>query len=330
MSDNIDESSALNHLDQIDEKHGINQQVEIHKKEPSKSLGKASTYSNSMSDAEESPWKILNFSLLPSEGLFYEANSEIVLKSAKNKEIKHWSTMDEHDPIDVREKINFILNKCIKFKVKGTNHRFNANDISNVDLYHLLFRIHELTFPNMENKLMAKIKCKSKACGHVNKIQVTSKNLIGFNIPSELMQWYSQEEKCFVVESEKVGETLRFYMPTNGVLSELRRYKNKEIQKGRSIDDSFYSIAPYMVKDWRDLTDVNILQIKSSYDGWGGIKFTAVYKFIEELKKTSLNRVLGSCEKCKSRLEDHIFLGGSFTTKDIFIISGGFNEFIGA
>lgn len=330
MSDNIDESSALNHLDQIDEKHGINQQIEIDKKEPSKSLGKASTYSNSMSDAEESPWKILNLELLPSTGAFYDINSELVLKSAKNKEIKHWSTMDEHDPLDVREKINFIINKCAKFKVKGTNRYFNANDLCNTDLYHLLFRIHELTFPNAENKLMAKIKCKNKSCGHINRTHVTSKNLLGFNVPANLLQWYSPEERCFVIDSEKVGEVLRFYLPTNGVLSEFRRYKNKEIQSGRSIDESFYNIAPYMIKDWRDLTDQNILQIKSSYDGWGDIKFTAVYKFIEELKKTSLNRVLGSCEKCKSRLEDHIFLGGSFTTKDIFIISGGFNEFIGA
>lgn len=330
MSDNIDESSALNHLDQLDEKHGINKQVEIDKKEPTKSLGKAKSYSNSMSDAEESPWKILNLDLLPSMGAFYDVSSELVLKSAKNKEIKHWSTMDEHDPLDVREKINFIINKCVKFKVKGTNRYFNANDLCNADLYHLLFRIHELTFPNAENKLMARIKCKSKSCGHINRIHVTSKNLLGFNVPANLLQWYSPEERCFVVDSEKVGEVLRFYLPTNGVLSEFRRYKNKEIQSGRSIDDSFYNIAPYMIKDWRDLTDQNILQIKSSYDGWGDIKFTAVYKFIEELKKTSLNRVLGSCEKCKSRLEDHIFLGGSFTTKDIFIISGGFNEFIGA
>ncbi len=330
MSDNIDDSSALNHLDDLDKKHGVNKQIEIDKKEPEKSLGKSSTYSNTLSAAEESPWKILNFKLLPSLGAFYEVNSEIVLKSAKNKEIKHWSTMDEHDPIDVREKINFVINKCVRFKVKGANRHFNANDLCNVDLYHLLFRIHELTFPNKENKLMANIKCKSNSCGHISKIHVTSKNLLGFNVPANLLQWYSPEERCFIVESEKVGEVLRFYLPTNGVLNELRRYKNKEIQSGRSIDDSFYTIAPYMIKNWRDLTDQNILQIKSSYDGWGNTKFTAVYKFIEELKKTSLNRVLGTCEKCKSRLEDHIFLGGSFTTKDIFIISGGFNEFIGA
>ena len=53
---------------------------------------------------------ILNLDLLPSMGAFYDINSELVLKSAKNKEIKHWSTMDEHDPLDVREKINFIIN----------------------------------------------------------------------------------------------------------------------------------------------------------------------------------------------------------------------------
>ena len=88
MSDNIDDSSALNHLDSLDEKHGINNQVEVDKKEPSESLGKSRTYSNTLSAAEESPWKILNLDLLPSMGAFYDINSELVLKSAKNKEIK--------------------------------------------------------------------------------------------------------------------------------------------------------------------------------------------------------------------------------------------------
>lgn len=330
MNDNIDELNALNHLNNLDKEHGVNNVVEVHKEEPSNSLGKARNQAPMLSAAEESPWKILDPNLLPSKGMFYHPDSEILLKSAKNKEIKHWSTMDEYDPLDVKEKINFILNKCVKFKIKGYNRPFNFNDFCHADTYHLMFRIHELTFPNKENKLIAKLKCKSTTCGHVNNIHATSQNLKGFEIPEDLLSWYDPQQRCFYIEHERLGDPVRIYLPTNGVVNELRKYKKKEAQLGRTIDESFYMIAPYMIKDWRDLDERSILSIKSSYDGWSNDRYTGVYKFVDALKKNSLNKVLGVCEKCKSRLEDHIFLGGSFTTKDIFIISGGFNEFIGA
>jgi hypothetical protein len=46
------------------------------------------------------------------------------------------------------------------------------------------------------------------------------------------------------------------------------------------------------------------------------------------LRKASLNKVASVCEKCKEVTEDHIFLDGSFTVKDIFIVSAGLDELI--
>lgn len=331
MNENLETDDALKHLDEIDKQHGINKPTEEAetKVEPVTSLGKAKSYDNpQLSEAEESPWKLLNLSLLPSNGMFYHNDIELLIKSAKTKEIRHWSTMDDHDPIDIREKINFILNKCTKFKIRGNPTPMNFNDYLDIDKYHILFRTYELTFPNQENKLMANIRCSNDSCKHVNRIQVTSQNLLGFKIPDELVKWYSESDRCFKIVSEKLGETLMIYIPTSGVLDKFRQKKRSDANIGIEIDDAFYNFGPYLVNDWRNLSMDYISNLKLDSNSWSTEKFTVIYKITEMLKDASINRATGVCEKCKTRLESSIFLGDSFTIKDIFIISAGLNELI--
>lgn len=326
--DKIDEDEALGYLNELDRQNGINQVEEV-KSEPVTSLGKASSYQQmAMSAVEESPWKILSFDLLPSKGMFYPENAELLIRSAKTKEIRHWSTMDEHDPVDVREKINFILNSCTKFKIKGGSMPLNFNDFCEIDKYHIIFRIYELTFPNQENKLFANIKCNANSCGHVNRTQVISQNLLGFEIPNELFKWYSEENRCFVVPSEKLGETLVFYMPTIGMTSKFSQKRKIDVQNGTEVDSAFYSYGPYLVNNWRKISMEDLGNFKIDSINWNKQKFMIIHKFTEALKKASLNRATTVCEKCKSGVESHIFLGGSFTTKDIFIVSARLDELI--
>jgi hypothetical protein len=68
--------------------------------------------------------------------------------------------------------------------------------------------------------------------------------------------------------------------------------------------------------------------LKAESIGWSERKFLIVYKFIEPLEKAALNKVLSICEKCRAQTESSIFLEGSFTVKDIFIISAGLDELI--
>jgi hypothetical protein len=331
MTNGIDPEEARNFLDSQDREFGVNTFEEV-EKEPVKvtSLGKAQSHiqMEELSAASESPWKLLDLATLPSSGLFYPEGAELLLRSAKTKEIRHWSTIDENDPIDVREKINFILNSCTKFKVRGVVAPLNFNDFLEVDRYHILFRIYELTFPNQENKLWAYIKCENAQCGHTNQTQVTSKNLLGFKYPEELMKWYSPTEKCFVVPSEKLGETLRFHLPTIGMSARFRQKRKDEQQKGMESDDSFYAHGPYLVKDWRKIDLQQLSDLKMHSLDWSENKFVVIHKFTELLEKAKINKAASVCEKCKTQTESHIFLGGSFTVKDIFIISAGLDELI--
>jgi hypothetical protein len=320
---------AARFLDEQDRIHNINKPIDAVpvKEEARPNLGIVDSYSE-ISAASESSWKMLDLRGLPSQGLFYPENSELLLRPAKTKEIRHWSTIDENDPIDVRDKINFILNSCTKFSIRGGGQPLNFNDFIEIDRYHILFRIYELTFPNQENKLWANIKCENTKCGHVNQTQVLSQNLRGFKIPEELMKWYSPEERCFKVISDKLQETIRIYMPTIGIENRFDQKLQKERETGIEIDKSFYEFGPYLVKEWRPANSQSLTQLKMGSLGWPENKFVFIHKFTKMLKEASLNKAIVACEKCKEVTESHIFLEGSFTVKDIFIISVRLDELI--
>jgi hypothetical protein len=330
---NIDPEEAQRFLDEQDRVNGINTVGQnasspTPESEPT-SLGKLQSYQSlELSAAEESPWKILDLNLLPSKGLFYPDDAELLLRSAKTKEIRHWSTIDENDPIDVREKINFILNSCTKFKIRGNSQPLNFNDFLEVDRYHILFRIYELTFPNRENKLMAYIKCENTQCGHVNETLVNSSNLLGFYYPEEIMKWYSPEDKCFVIKSEKLNETFGIWLPTIGMTTKFRQKRREEEQRGTEIDAAFYEYGPFIISNWRKIDMQTLSTLKFESVDWAPNKFAFIHKFTKKLTESALNKAASVCEKCKTQTESHIFLGGSFTIKDIFIISAGLDELI--
>ena len=291
------------------------------------SLGKAST-STTTTMAGESGWKLVKLDNLPSKGLVYHDNFELLIRSAKTKEIRHWSTIDEYDPIDVSEKISFITDSCSKMHVKGEPSVMSSNDILEIDKYQILFKIHKITFPNNENRLIAKIKCNNKKCGKVNDIHTTDSNLGGFEYPDELMEWYSREERCFVINSEKIGETFKIYMPTVGSTKVFNEYKKLCKRRGITEDKSFDNIAPYLISDWRTFTANNLLDLRNQSNNWHENKFLFLHKATQMLKSNSKNKVYGICEKCKTQIASSIFLGGSFTAKDIFIISTGLRDLV--
>jgi hypothetical protein len=332
---NIKETEAIKSLSKRDVDGGVNATVEevvvaeevgTETKKKKTSLGKAKTSPGATSMAGESPWKLVGLENLPSEGLSYHENMEILIRSAKTKEIRHWSTIDEHDPLDVSEKIGFILNSCSKLNIKGDSTPLNSNDLLEIDKYQLLFKIHRITFPNDENKLLAKINCIK--CKHVNSIHVSDINLKGFSYPKDVMEWYSAEERCFVVKSEKLNDTFKLYLPTIGSTSILGEYADLCQSRGLEKDEAFDKIVPYLIGDWRNVSAEDIVKLKNESNRWHENKFLFLHKATNMLDKNSKNRVLGVCEKCKAKINSSIFLGGSFTVKDIFIISTGLRDLV--
>jgi len=319
----IDDSEAEKTLAQRDIAGGVNQsQKPI-------SLGTArQPQVSEISGANDSGWKILNLEYLPSLGMFYPVGAELTIRAANVNEIRHWSTIDEFDRLSINEKLNFILEKCTRFKIKGESTWLGWQRILDIDRFFIIFRIYELTFPNQENKLYTHFECKGTCRPQYSeKQQVRSGMLNLFNFPDELKVHYSEENRCIVISSEKIGGSAKIYLPNLGSYDRIRAHRSELRKSNTDLEPEFLKLLPYLTNN-PTLTRAEINAIKMDYMRWSNNKFFAVTKIVDILEKSKKEILSISCPKCGTKITSPIFLESGFSVKDLFFISIRLDELI--
>lgn len=339
-NDNFSEDEVKSFLESEDLKYGKNvndleKPNDLPKNnQPGLGLSRsAQTEVSSVSGANDNFWKNLPLENLPSKGMFYPDGAELTFRAATAAEIRHWSTMDESDVLDVDDKLNFIIEKCTRFKISGGKTWLSWRDIVEVDRLFIIFLIHEITFTEGQNELLAKISCTSTACvntedGYSDEVRVKSNMLQVFDLPEELMQWYSPKYKCFEVVSTKLNETFYLYMPTLGTVERLRKRISELRSQDQTIDKSLIKVAPYVIQDWTTFDRAAYSQLANESISWHINKFTFITVFAEQMKAARDNSFTTLCPKCGSEIKSSIFSRNSFTIKNLFFISGRLSQLI--
>ena len=256
-------------------------------------------------------WHVLDLETLPSLGKFYPANTVIKIRSARAAEIRHFSTMDENNYIDMEEKLNAIVESCSQFTA---DKRLSYKDILEEDRIILLLSIRDLSFPEPENKLM--LKGKTEKTKKSVDIELSVKNLVPSIIDEQIEKYYSIKERTYVIKTRSAG-TIRMKPPTIGVMQEVTAYLKDRQEKDQDFDKAFLQVLPYMQADWRGLNLNKIFKMEMEYKGWDEKKFMLVYRLAERMKigvQTQLETTFDG-EIAKAPLD---FPGG---IKSLFIIS---------
>lgn len=216
-----------------------------------KTLGKAQKFQVS----EESPlagdigWKNLPTQNLPSQGLFYPDGTEIAIRAASVAEIRHWSTIDEQDALGIDDMLNFVVEKCCRVRMGG--RPANYKDLKEVDRFYIIFAIRDFTFKNGENKLFTYIEGED---GGEDKIEITKDVLSYFNPDEKLMKYYNSDMKCFVFPM-KNGDVFECHFPSLGVMAFIKAYARAKAQRSQNFDKAFLKYAPFIIPEWKGLTD---------------------------------------------------------------------------
>ena len=280
--------------------------------------------------AADEYWKTLPVDNMPTGGLFYPEGIEVTIRSADVAEIRHWSTIDEGDMLNMDMQMNFIMEKCVRVKSPAGTW-LSWQDIIEIDRFFILFRIHELTFPNGENKLKVRFKCPPNCGGdgtYREMVHLTSNMLNLLNIPEDIMQYYSPEDRCLVKVSARLKETMKFYLPTIGVSKKIKDMIKTARDEGGYVDDAFIKIAPYLAKDWRTLNDKELERLRMDTFRWDRDKLMFVMGLADKIEKSVNLLVKKTCPKCDVVLEAPIFFRDGFTIKSLFFISGELNELV--
>lgn len=334
--DHLEEDEGLAFLEKQDALYGKNTDLNKSSTEqpkPVTSLGKALTpmSESTIGGPNDSYWKNIPLQNLPSKGLFYPDGAEITIKSASVAEVRQWSTIDESDMLDVDDKLNYIIEKCCRFKIKGGQSWLSWRDISELDRLALIFLIQEITFPADQNNLFLKFECDASCVGDTkwsDKIKVTSQMVQFIDFPEEIMKYYSEEYRCFEIVSQKLNETFYLYMPTIGAIEKLRARISEARSKNRNLDAAFIQISPYLIQDWHSLNAQTFSDLSTQSYGWHINKFTFIKKFTDMIESSRRTSVSTRCPKCGKEVSNPLFSESGFTIKDFFLISGGLDELI--
>lgn len=257
-------------------------------------------------------WHDVNLTDLPSRGKFYPADLKLQIRSAKAAEIRHFSTMDENNYLDMEDKLNSVVESCSK--LESGSKRLSYKDILEEDRIVILLKIRDLTFPEPENKIV--LKGKSEETGKQAEIELSTKHMVHNQVPEEIEKYYSEQERTYLIKTRSAG-TVRMHPPTIGVMQEVTKYLKDRQEKGVEFDKSFVQILPYMVSDWRGLNLKKIFELEVEYKGWQERKFMVIYRLAERMKvgiETTLEKEVEG-ELIKAPLD---FPGG---IKSLFIIS---------
>jgi hypothetical protein len=270
-------------------------------------------------------WIPLPIGDMPTQGLFYPKGTLIAIRSANGGEIRHWSTLSENeeDPnylSHLDDMLNYVIERCVTIKAANpdTGALLSWKDIKEVDRFYLLLAIHELTFPDGENKLQVKV-------SDTKKLDVRKDMVSYITLDPKLMQHYDEDDRCFVMGIRGTDRQIKIDIPSIGVTQWLKTYIQRKQRARQEFDEDYLSYAPFLIRSFRGLNDDVYNHFVEESHKWGNVEISVMVK-IKKLFADTIDPVVKfTDEGGAERTTPLNFQGG---IKSLFIISDPFGELV--
>lgn len=247
---------------------------------------------------------------LPTGGLFYPDGVEINIRAARGEEIKHWSTMNDEDIMQISKTddiLNYMIERCCS--VRMPNRPGNAwQDLKSVDRFYLLLAIKEFTFIKGENQLMVPY-------GEGNDIPVTKEMVDFIKIPENIMEFYNHDDRCFVFEVN--NQTIKMHIPSIGVNNWLKNYALNKTNNREVFDQDFLNFAPMLIGDYKKLSQRAYEEFVAETRMWGVDEWSVVSYVTKELTSATEPKIKYTDENGEEKEIPLSFRGG---IRAIFVI----------
>jgi hypothetical protein len=184
-------------------------------------------------------------------GDFYQTGTKIYFRDLTVKEIEHFSTLSDDNLMDVKEKLNDILNDAIIYK--NPNGVYGSYlDIKEGDRPFIIYMIREKTFPPNKGKL-PKVDVKIKNPQNLEEDIIVTIPVIRANIDiyrnEEIMNYYDGSKKSIVIETTLKNDAFIISPPTIGLKRCFDAYLKIKYDRNEKINSSFYKIVPFLYPD---------------------------------------------------------------------------------
>lgn len=210
-------------------------------------------------------------------GKFYPNGTVLKIRAAEVREIQSYSMVDDTNIFDIMDKANDIIANCVRLQDSNGNiHSYL--ELKDPDRFYLLFVIRDLTFQN-GSVLTSKIDCD---CGHKNDVILTRNSFNYYDISSELLPFYDENEKIFRFELVN-NTTYKLGVPTIGLQRSFYTYIVKNAKDKANINAAFLKIVPFTISDRLSITEEGIKKLIRDFEGMDDISFQFLNDVINKM-----------------------------------------------
>ena len=251
-------------------------------------------------------------------GEFYPSGTVFMVRPAQVREIQSYSMVDDNNFYDIVEKMNDILQSCVR--VKYSDGKVGSYiEVKDQDRLFLVFLIRELTF-QQGNSLTVNSKC---SCGQDVQMELKRDNFSFHKIDEKLERYFSASTRTYHFSTIN-GREFELTPPNIGLQKSFTEYILKESNEKRTPNLSFLKIIPFMLAGRTSITYEGIKAKLKEFEEIDDISFqflnAAVGKMtfgIKELKK-----------KCSCGEEVHTDMQFPNGASSIFVIHDAFEAYI--
>lgn len=254
---------------------------------------------------------------LPSGGLFYREDMEIMVKPAKTEEIEQYSSMDPANFYSVTEEMIRMVAACTK--VRYSDGAGTYKDIRDVDRLYLIFYIRDLTF---QNRHKLEIPYHDEEVGEEGMVEVCRDNFEMIVMDEEVEPYYSEDRRCFYFNSI-FGEYF-LAPPTIGIQTSFFEYIKDKLKKKRKLNMAMLKIIPFTLWDRNSIKIEEIEKLEVKFKNLTPEEFT----FLNQICSCMNFGIKGLRHFTESGTEVHTDIIFSNGATDIFSIPGKFDKFI--
>lgn len=243
-------------------------------------------------DIRETPGnKSVSPSLLPSKGIFYPKDLLITISPLKVKHIRHFSTIDETDEIDVSSKLNFVINSSVE--VQTSTPGFSALSLLEIDRLYLLFLVRNITF--IEFPSIIKLESTCKECSQVDMVDVRAERLgaIKEGALDEYISMYSKDSRS--IEFKISDETVNMYLPS---MENMDKSRKIILERGVSLENQDKFMLCFLVPPYVKLSEKDFETFDLEIENWTPDKYSLVRSFVNTVNSSYAIDVYYKCSDC--------------------------------
>jgi hypothetical protein len=235
--------------------------------------------------------KSISVGNLPSKGIFYPKDLVIAISPLKVKHIRHFSTIDETDELDISSKLNFVVNSSISVQTNAPG--FNSSSLLEIDRLYLLLLVRNITF--IEFPSIIKLQSTCDECDHVDSVDVKAERLGAMKEGAldDYLKMYSSESRS--IEIKLNDDVVRLYLPSMHNLGVAR----KNIMDNQvSEEDQDRFMLCFLVPPGKNLTDKDFESFERELEDWSPDRYAFVKSFINTVNSSYSIDVYYKCSGC--------------------------------